>query len=347
MSTPTPSDPVSVWFDRKAGQLMSDLGSQDNSCRAPACTAATSPDRYQCVVLDRVPGPRLLFGRELMSELDDEAGIYLETHAKQLGPDLISITVDHVGADAHPGSWRYRLLPMRWTTDAAGGAPVRGWRCGPAICCRRQPADVADLDVLDSLQQQVPCGVEVLAPCASAAAASPERISSNAGRTASASRSPPSTPGGVLEEECGVPHGDLMQHARDDAQRRVAGQLHHPEDETLRSVSASRPGCQPVGMSSTSILPSSSKASGVGFGEQPAGHRLDARPGHHEVGNGGAGQLEQQSRRAGNDFRAGHPHPGTGARAAAHLDKPLGLNTRTASRRVGRLTPSGSSVRPR
>ena len=33
MSTPTPPDPVSVWFDREAGQLMSDLGSVDNTCR--------------------------------------------------------------------------------------------------------------------------------------------------------------------------------------------------------------------------------------------------------------------------------------------------------------------------
>ena len=116
MSAPTPPDPVSVWFDREAGALMSDLGSVDNTCLAPV-HSGHCPDRHQCVVLDRAPGPRLLFGSELMSDIDDEAGIYLETHAKQLGPDLISITVDHVGPDAHPGSWRYRLLPMRWTTD--------------------------------------------------------------------------------------------------------------------------------------------------------------------------------------------------------------------------------------
>ena len=52
----------------------------------------------------------------MMSELDDEAGIYLETHAKPIADDLVSITVDHVGPDGSVGSWRYRLLPMRWST---------------------------------------------------------------------------------------------------------------------------------------------------------------------------------------------------------------------------------------
>ena len=57
--------------------------------------------------------------------------------------------------------------------------------------------------------------------------------------------------------------------------------------------------------------------------------------GHHDVGDGGAGQLEQQSRRAGDDFRAGYPHPGPGARAAAHLDQPFGFQDphRLAQRR--------------
>ena len=92
---------------------MSDLGPVDNSCFARV-HSGHCPERHQCVVLDRAPGPRLLFGSELMSELDDEAGIYLETHAKHLEVDLISITVDHVGPAGHAASWRYRLLPMRW-----------------------------------------------------------------------------------------------------------------------------------------------------------------------------------------------------------------------------------------
>jgi hypothetical protein len=112
----TPGEPVAVWFDRRTGRLMSDLGVVDNACFARV-HSGHCPGRHQCVVLDRAPGPRLLFGSELMSEIDDEAGIYLETHAKQLEPDLISITVDHVGADGEPGSWRYRLLPMRWKTE--------------------------------------------------------------------------------------------------------------------------------------------------------------------------------------------------------------------------------------
>jgi hypothetical protein len=113
----TPSDPVLVWVDDAAGLLMSDLGPVDNGCFARV-HSGHCPGRHQCVMLDRAPGPRLLFGSELMSELDDEAGIYLETHAKHLEADLISITVDHVGADGHPGSWRYRLLPMRWKVHA-------------------------------------------------------------------------------------------------------------------------------------------------------------------------------------------------------------------------------------
>ena len=117
VTSPTPPDPVVVWFD-ESGRLMSELGEVDNACFA-SVQSGHCPGRSQCVVLDRAPGPRLLFG-ELMSELDDEAGIYLETHAKQLEAELISITVDHVGSDG-PGSWRYRLLPMRWKTEG-------GWR---------------------------------------------------------------------------------------------------------------------------------------------------------------------------------------------------------------------------
>jgi hypothetical protein len=110
----TPRDPVLVWVD-DAGRLISELGPVDNGCFARV-HGGHCPDRHQCVVVDRAPGPRLLFGSELMSDVDDEAGIYLETHAKHLEADLISITVDHVGPDGHSASWRYRLLPMRWKT---------------------------------------------------------------------------------------------------------------------------------------------------------------------------------------------------------------------------------------
>ena len=95
---------------------MSALGPVDNTCFARV-RGGHCPDRPQCVMLDRAPGPRLLFGSELMSELDDEKGMYLETHAKHLDEDLISITVDHVGGDSQAGSRRHRLLPMRWKND--------------------------------------------------------------------------------------------------------------------------------------------------------------------------------------------------------------------------------------
>jgi hypothetical protein len=111
----TPPDPVSVWYD-ETGQLMSDLGPVDSNC-VVRVISGHCPDRHQCVLLYRPPGPRLLYGSELMSDLDDERGLYLETHAKPLAADLISITVDHVGADGHAGGWRYRLLKMRWKTE--------------------------------------------------------------------------------------------------------------------------------------------------------------------------------------------------------------------------------------
>ena len=113
VTTSTPREPVLVWIDEDADQLMSELGPVDNACFARVLSGHC-PDRHQCVIVDRAPGPRLLFGSELMSEFDDEKGIYLETHAKHLENDLISISVDHVGPDGSPGSWRYRLLPMRW-----------------------------------------------------------------------------------------------------------------------------------------------------------------------------------------------------------------------------------------
>jgi len=106
---------VSVWFD-ETGQLMSDLGAVDRNC-VVRVIGGHCAGRHQCVLLYRAPGPRLLYGSELMSELDDENGMYLETHAKHLEDELISISVDHVGPGGRPGSWRYRLLPMRWKTE--------------------------------------------------------------------------------------------------------------------------------------------------------------------------------------------------------------------------------------
>jgi len=100
---------------------MSDLGPVDNTCFARV-RGGHCPDRPQCVMLDRAPGPRLVFGSELMSELDDEKGIYLETHAKHLDEDLISITVDHVGASVRRAAGGTdccrcggRTIPAWWT----------------------------------------------------------------------------------------------------------------------------------------------------------------------------------------------------------------------------------------
>ena len=45
---------------------MSELGGVDNTCFARV-HSGHCPGRHQCVVLDRAPGPRLLFGSELMS----------------------------------------------------------------------------------------------------------------------------------------------------------------------------------------------------------------------------------------------------------------------------------------
>ena len=118
----TAPEPVAVWVD-ESGRLMSDLGPVDTGCTT-VVRAGHCPQRAQCVLLHRPPGPRRGFG-ELMSDVDDEAGIYLETHAKQLAADLISISVDHVGTDGPAGSWRYRLLPMRWKT-------ADGWRATAA-----------------------------------------------------------------------------------------------------------------------------------------------------------------------------------------------------------------------
>jgi hypothetical protein len=109
-------EPVAVWTDYKNNVLMSDFGVVDTTCFARVL-GGHCPKRYQCVVLGRPPGPRLLFGSELMSDIDDEAGIYLETHAKDLGHELISITVDHVVRGGNALTWRYRLLPIRWKTE--------------------------------------------------------------------------------------------------------------------------------------------------------------------------------------------------------------------------------------
>ena len=105
---------MAVWYD-ETRQLMCDLGPGDSNC-VMRVIGGHCPDRDRCVLLYRPPGPRLLYGSELMSDLDDEKGIYLETHAKQVAAELISIAVDHVGADGDAGGWSYRLLPMQWKT---------------------------------------------------------------------------------------------------------------------------------------------------------------------------------------------------------------------------------------
>ena len=59
-----------VWFD-ETGQVMSDLGPVDSNC-VVRVIGGHCAERHQCVLLYRAPGPRLLYGSELMSELDDE-----------------------------------------------------------------------------------------------------------------------------------------------------------------------------------------------------------------------------------------------------------------------------------
>ena len=115
-----------------------------------------------------------------------------------------------------------------------------------------------------------------------------------------------------------------------------------PDSSTIRRwnspvVSASRPDCQPAGTSlGQHRVQFVECRRGAGLGEQARGHRLDARPRDHDVGDRRARQLEQQPGGAGHDLGARHPHPGSGARSAAHLDQPLGLEhpDRLAQRRT-------------
>jgi hypothetical protein len=109
-------EPVRVWTDYENNLLMCDFGSVDTTCFA-SVHGGHCPDKPQCVLVGRPPGPRLLYGGDKMSEIDDEAAVHLETHAKPIGKDLISITVDHVVTGGNAISWRYRLLPIRWKTE--------------------------------------------------------------------------------------------------------------------------------------------------------------------------------------------------------------------------------------
>ena len=128
-----------------------------------------------------------------------------------------------------------------------------------------------------------------------------------------------------LEGERGVPHGDLVQHAGDDRQRRVARQLDQPAMEIARRLGEPTrlpTGGDIVGQHLVQLVERLRRAR---LGEQPGRHRLDARPRRHQVGDGGARQLEQQAGGPGHDLGAGHPHAGAGARAAADLDEAFGL----------------------
>ncbi len=125
---------------------MSDLGPVDSNC-VVRVIGRHCPGRDQCVLLYRAPGPRLLFGSELMSELDDEKGIYLETHAKQLAPDLISITVDHVGRGRTRG--RLALSAVAYAVEDGGWLREYGDSArGLAGLGSRPGADAAKLDLL-------------------------------------------------------------------------------------------------------------------------------------------------------------------------------------------------------
>ena len=80
----------------------------------------------------------------------------------------------------------------------------------------------------------------------------------------------------------------------------------------------------------------------AGFGQQPRRHRLDASLSHHDVGDGRARQLQEQTGGPRDDLRPGDPDAGAGARAASDLDEPFGLQHsnslaqgRTADAEVG------------
>ena len=144
----------------------------------------------------------------------------------------------------------------------------------------------------------------------------------------------------LLEDECGVPHGDLVEHARDDRQRGVARQLHHPAVELARGLGQPPRLPSLPGSCSASISSSSSKSLRcAGLGQQAHGHRLDARPGDQT-----SAIVAPDSSSSSPAGRATISGPGTRTRAPVREPRRTSTSrsdssTRTASRSVGRLTP--------
>src|SRR5690348_4291044 len=112
MTAPTQPDPVVVWVD-ETGQLMSDLGAVDRNC-VVRVISGHCPDRHQCVLLYRAPGPRLLRLRAADIRTSERTGTYLGTpRAQHLQGELISIvpfplsnssSVDHVTSGGCPAA---------------------------------------------------------------------------------------------------------------------------------------------------------------------------------------------------------------------------------------------------
>jgi hypothetical protein len=112
--------PVAVWHDlESAGYLVSDLGMIDGT-PVSEIHCGHCPGRDHCVSVREPLRRCLLFSSALLPNLDEESGLFLDFHARRRG-ELITIGVDHVGADGNSASWIYRLLPMRWrNTDPPG-----------------------------------------------------------------------------------------------------------------------------------------------------------------------------------------------------------------------------------
>lgn len=136
------ADPVDVWFDEASNACLTRMGqvgelnstwhgrevhavARSTPTKILACLGDLDPD-YEgpepgwepCIHVEQPAPPMMLFGRFHTEAIPETPvpylGIAWPCYGSRVG-DLVTLSVDHVGGwDGPPGTWTWRMMPMRW-----------------------------------------------------------------------------------------------------------------------------------------------------------------------------------------------------------------------------------------
>ncbi len=133
--------------------------------------------------------------------------------------------------------------------------------------------------------------------------------------------------------------GDLVQHAGDDGQRRVPGQLNDPQVESRGAESEIVGGVRGRDILIDDAFEFVEMLIGALGGQNARGFGFDRLAGHEHVRDCDSGELEEQRRWSCDDFGAGDADSGAGTGSASHLYEAFGFQD------TYRLAQSGAADR--